>query len=365
MYTKNHRNIGISSRNLIILFALLFCNDICGQIYTPQGNFVEVIKRDEQLTVAEKEAIRQKWSQTYPRAICLEEATTIYNCHAYAWSVSEGGEKCWMNTPNDVIYMTDGSYTQTNRYDPKATKVSYGNDDHSAILFSNGSNYFISKWGSGCLMKHTYNDCPYNSANLKYYKLSMEISGDEFIVLPDDVSSVNRRYTLSNVPQGATVTWKLSGGGKIVSGQGNNSIQVEIPFSGNYSVSASVHCSTGLIVNIPFRLNVVASAAPIITDIEIFKYMQENGEFTLRAVSNRPDGIFTWYVSGNNAQLCDIPYPDDASFSPYPNCYKAMHVYEPGIYTVTVVGHNANNGDSYTYSKNFNITEVVSGFPNH
>lgn len=200
MCTKNYRDIRISSKALIILFVLLFSKNIWGQpytsIYTPQGNCVLVVELDEQLTAAQKEALRQKWTQTYPRAIYLGEATTTYNCHAYAWSVSEGGEKCWMNTPNDDIYMTDGSYIQTNRYDPKATKVSYGDDDHSAILALDGSNYFISKWGEGCLMKHAYNDCPYNSTNLKYYKLSMEILGDDFIVLPDDVSAVIRTIYL-------------------------------------------------------------------------------------------------------------------------------------------------------------------------
>lgn len=363
MFTKNYRYIGTSiSRTFIVLFALLSCNEAFGQIFTPQGSFVGVISRGEQLTAAEKEALKQEYTKKYPRAIYWGEATSTYNCHAFAWSVSEGGEKYWMNHPNDDIYMNDGSYTLTNQSDPKARKVSYGNDDHSAIIPSHGGIYLISKWGSSCLMKHTYRDCPYNSTGLKYYKLSMEISGDEVIALPSTASSATRTYTLSNVPNGATVKWNVVGRGTIISGQGSNSIQVQIPGTGNYTVSAKVYCNTGLIVNIPFNKNITASAAPIITDIEMFNYCQANGEFTLRAVSNQPDGTFTWSVSDNNAQFYEIPYPDDALFLEYPNSFKAVHFYQTGIYTITVVGSKTGSTDTNTYSKTFDITEAVSNW---
>lgn len=346
-------------RALIVFFVLLFCHEVFGQVYTPQGSLVTVVDRGEQLTAAQKEALKQEWTITYPRAFYWGEATTTYNCHAYAWSVSEGGKKYWMNTPNDDIYMTDGSYVITDQYDPKARKVSYGNDDHSAIKPSAGSAYLISKWGGACLMKHTYDDCPYTSTGLKFYKLSMEISGDEIVALPNNTTSVTRTYTLSNVPNGARVEWNVIDRGTIVSGQGSHSIQVEILGSGNCYISAKVHCSTGLVVQIPFNINVIASTAPIITDIQMFKYGQMEGEFTLMAVSNQPTGTFTWSVN-KNAQLYEIPYPDDASFLQYPNIYKAARFYETGTYTITVVGSKSGTMDTYTYSKDFNITEMVN-----
>lgn len=363
MYTKNYRYIGTSiSRTFIVLFALLSCNETFGQIFTPQGSKVNVINFGEQLTAAQKEAYKQECIQKYPRAIYLGEATSTYNCHAYAWSVSEGGEKYWMDSPNNDIYMNDGSYTLTSQSDPKARKVSYSNGDHSAIIPAHGGTDLISKWGIGCLMKHAYNDCPYNSTGLKYYKLSMEISGDEVIALPSTASSATRTYTLSNVPNGATVKWKVVGRGTIISGQGSNSIQVQIPGTGIYTVSAKVYCNTGLIVNIPFDKNITASAAPIITDIEMSKYIQRNGEFTLRVVSNQPDGTFTWSVSDNNAQFYEIPYPDDASFMEHPNSFKAVRFYQTGIYTITVVGSKTGSTDTNTYSKTFDITEAVSNW---
>lgn len=363
MSTKNYRYIGISaSRSLIALITLLAYNEAFAQIYTPQGSYVSTINRGEQLTTAQKEALKQEWKRTYPRAIYWGEATTTYNCHAYAWSVIEGGEKCWMNTPNDDIYMTDGSYTSTYRSDPKARKVSYGKDDHSAIIPSYGGNYLISKWGSGCLMKHLYNDCPYNSTDLMYYKLSMEISGDKIIALPSTTTSVTKTYTLSNVPNGASIEWKVVGGRAVISAQEKNSIQVQIPGTGNYSVYAKVHCKTGLVVNVPSDMHITVSAAPIITDVEMFKYCQASGEFTLRVISNQPEGSFTWSVLGGKSQLYEIPYPDDALFLQYPNSYKAVHFYEKGIYTITVVGSKVGTTDTNSFSKDFKIEEVVSEY---
>lgn len=287
----------------------------------------------------------------YPRAIYRGEATTTYNCHAYAWSVSGGGEKYWMNSPNDDKYWTDGSYIQTNEADPKATKVSYASDDHSAVI-STPSAYFISKWGSLCLMKHTAADCPYNSSTLKYYKLNMEISGDEIIGLSSTSSVVTRQYTLSNVPSGATVAWTVQGKGSIISGQGSNTIQVSINGTGNTAVSAQVNCPTGLVVKIPFNIYVISSAAPIITDIELIQY---GSVYILKAITNQPEGNFTWSVSDNNAILYDNPVPDDASFAGEPNIFKAISVNVSGYYTITVTGTRVGTTDDYTFSKELYI----------
>lgn len=54
-------------------------------------------------------------------------------------------------------------------------------------------------------MRHLPEDSPYTYGELKYYKLSMEISGDEIINFQGQALPVIKEYTLSNVPQGATV----------------------------------------------------------------------------------------------------------------------------------------------------------------
>ena len=92
----------------------------------------------------------------------------------------------------------------------------------------------------------------------------------------------------------------------------------------------------------------------------MFKYCQGTGEFTLKAHTNQPEGTFTWTIFGGNAELYDIPYPDDASFMSEPNTYKAVRFYETGTYTISVTGSKAGTTDIYTYSKDFYVTEVVS-----
>ena len=356
------------SRTLIPLFVVFMNSSVWGQIYTPKGSYVEVIDRGEQLSASEKVALKQEWTEKYPRAFYWGEATTTYNCHAYAWSVSEGGDKFWMNTPNDDIYMMDGSYISTSSSDTKARKVSYFSDDHSAIV-SYGA-YLISKWGAACLMKHTPRDCPYNSNTLRYYKLSMEIIGDEIIELATSTDTISKLYTLTNLPFGATVDWIVTGNGDVIDGQGTHQINVRLNGTGCTTIAAKVNCPTGLIVYIPFNLNVIASSASIITDIEMFKYWQNTGEFTLKAISNHADGTFTWTVSGESegkVELYEIPYPNDAMFLDEPSTFKAVRFYESGIYTITVTSTRVGTMDSYTYSKDFSITEVASsnnGFPN-
>ena len=349
-------------RYTMAAFALLICSAVWGQVFTPQGSEItSAYPMFEYLSAAQKEAKKQYYARTYPKAIFLGEATTTYNCHNYAWNMTEGGEKYWMNDP--AAYMTDGSYVSTHSTDPKATKVYYDNGlmyAHSAVIPYSGSRYLVSKWGEGPLMRHSPWDSPYDAGHLKYYKLSMEIKGEESVSLPDPHSKVTEAYTLTNVPDGATVEWSTDGNGiTILSGQGTSTIQAEIGVSQTGRIKAKVHCPTGLVVNIPYDLSIKASAAPIITDIQLIEY---GSEYILKAVTNEPDGIFTWSVSGN-AELCENPYAGDASFSVEPNTFTGVRFYEMGIYTVTVTGRRTDSWYDYTFSKDFTITEVSDKRP--
>jgi len=268
----------------------------------------------------------------------------------------EGGGKFWMNNP--IAYMTDGSYVQTYSFAQKATKIYYDNgywDAHSAVIPSPDSRYVVSKWGKGPLMKHYPWDSPYDDSNLKYYQLSMEIIGKENISLPNSINKVTETYTLTNVPDGATVEWSTEGGDiTILSGQGTNTIQAKIGLSLAGRIKAKVHCPTGLVVNIPFDLPITAAAFPIITDIQLTKY---GSDYILKAVTNEPDGLFLWSVSGN-AEFCENPYAGDASFTVEPNTFTGVRFYEKGVYTVTVTGRRENGPYGPAFSKDFTITEV-------
>ena len=121
------------------------------------------------------------YALAYPNAIQIEtyggySSTRRFNCHGFAWHVSEGGSYRWigMGSPYDNDpekgYWQDWSYIEVpNEVYPG--KVNWSLGDHSAIT-TNQSGWFISKWNEYPLMKHAWNDSPYGSQGIKYYKLS-------------------------------------------------------------------------------------------------------------------------------------------------------------------------------------------------
>ena len=159
----------------ITLLIIAICFSLQGQtykdktIYTPNGTAITALKLvSGDYSASDKKYLKNYWLNYYSnRIVFIGEATRSYNCHAYAWHVSEGGIKVWINTPNDDKYWNDGSYTSASSSD--GSKVSFASDDHSAITTSQ-SGYFQSKWGSSPLFKHAINDCPYSSSKLNYYK---------------------------------------------------------------------------------------------------------------------------------------------------------------------------------------------------
>lgn len=131
-------------------------------IHTPNGSLVsDTYYRSEDLSTSQKAFILQETLSEFVNAEYVDEATTTYNCHAYAWSVSEGGEKVWMGRVSNptYVYWQDGSYISTSS--GSATKVAYlGDGNHSAIT-TGTPDIYISKWGLGPLLRHHKTHCPY------------------------------------------------------------------------------------------------------------------------------------------------------------------------------------------------------------
>ena len=139
-------------------------------IYTPKGTAVSALQLTSgELSSSKKNEYKNEWLSYYNNRIVFKgEATCAYNCHAYAWYCSEGHSYVWINTPGDDAFWNDGSFVQTTNTSGKYCKVSFPNDDHSAVT-SSRSGYLISKWGKSPLFEHSINDCPYNSSGLRYY----------------------------------------------------------------------------------------------------------------------------------------------------------------------------------------------------
>ena len=148
-------------------------------VETPMGSPVTAWIMDEMpaSTIAEAEA---KVKTDYPNAEIISAASNTYNCHGYAWHMTEGGDARWIGLHSDTdedVYMTDGSYIQVVS-GVAPLKVSYVTDHHSAVT-TDESGMFISKWGNLPLMRHASNYCYYNSADLRYFVRSslMTING--------------------------------------------------------------------------------------------------------------------------------------------------------------------------------------------
>ena len=148
-------------------------------VNTPRGSSVsafQMVPMDE-LTPQEEQNIYAWLSYNYPNPSQLTRATRMYNCHSYAWYSQSESNAIRINGPYQSTYWTDGSYVLW----PSGTayqgmKLSYYNDDHSAIFYSGqnpsyspGSSYCLSKWGSMPLMYHVCSDCPYNSMGIAIY----------------------------------------------------------------------------------------------------------------------------------------------------------------------------------------------------
>ena len=100
----------IFTKIAILLFALFFTfsYDVISQLYnsttiqTPNGSdveagiFVPTVGFPE-YSSKEKREIASYWMKKYQLLILVEDATFTYNCHSYAWRVSEGGSACWIN----------------------------------------------------------------------------------------------------------------------------------------------------------------------------------------------------------------------------------------------------------------------------
>jgi hypothetical protein len=167
----------------------------------------------------------QYWQNQYPEATLLGSTTSTYNCHGYAWHMTEGGSTVWIGaytTTAEDIYWTDGSYSQINCTAARL-KVSYANDNHSAVT-TGVAGEFISKWGDKVLMRHMYYDCPYNYTSLKYYvRNQSSVTGtyaqNSIWHTLNTVNFVTAAVPVTlnvDYPNATQVTWQLTSGGSDV-----------------------------------------------------------------------------------------------------------------------------------------------------
>lgn len=216
----------------IIILSFLTLNVVWADqqknVTTPAGNSVEAWILDE-MSDSERASFDKSISLNYPKAYTIKNgvysSTKTYNCHGYAWHMTEGGDARWIgngSTAHEDIYMSedDGSYVEV-LAGANPRKVSYASDDHSAVT-TDQSNWFISKWGQGPLMRHAYNDCPYSSASLRYFirRSLFQLNGEVSIC-----NGSTTVYSINYQPKNPIV-WSVTSGLEIVSGQGTAHVSI-------------------------------------------------------------------------------------------------------------------------------------------
>lgn len=154
-----------------------FCYNEGYSVTTPRSTIVPMMVAINDYTPAQKGSERFAAARMYPLATIVDDPTSQYNCHSYAWFMYAGGpvRYYWMEDPGS--YMTDRSYTFVTRTSPGASipgtvpdgaRVSYESGNHSAVKIS--ASQLESKWGAWPKMRHATGYTPYSPVSLAYYK---------------------------------------------------------------------------------------------------------------------------------------------------------------------------------------------------
>ncbi|NLD47530.1 MAG: hypothetical protein GX660_10080 [Clostridiaceae bacterium] len=220
-------------------FSYAQCYDYYTTVQTPTGEDVEAIFRCEfnanNLANAEDQAA--DWLVDHSSdAKRIGPASRQYNCHSYAWHVSTGGNKVWINSldyygnTNVDEYFSGSSPSYESATQSTASKAFYGySADHSAYV-TGVSTVFMSKWGAWPLYIHDWNDCPYSSSSISYYKRSCNTIILKDIVISSDLTIDDCNVQIDNV----TI-------------QNNANVEIEAQ---SFQADKDFYTSVGVILNI-------------------------------------------------------------------------------------------------------------------
>lgn len=229
-------------------------------LYTKCGKTVVGMILTE-MSTAEITQINAYYTSTYPNATYLSSSTRTYNCHSYAWNMTQGGQTCWINATTNNTNGNISNYWNRDYYSSTeaiyAQKKIYYQSDHSAIT-SSISGMYESKWGRAPLMRHAPEYRPYPNMNKRYYYRHSIISG---LLTCNNGSGITRvgvssmYYPSSNsLPCGSNVqtTWGIESakGDDVIGTKANVTVSGEtatISFNtpGIYEIYYNIYLTTG------------------------------------------------------------------------------------------------------------------------
>lgn len=261
--------------------------------------------------LAALEADAAAWiSANNSSAVKTANASRTYNCHAYAFHISDGGSAYWINNTvnggTNVAYCWAGSSpTYVSTTAAEGTKVYYYGGDHTATISTTHTGQYESKWGSWPRYRHAVHDSPYNDGSLQYKKVNLYApSGGGDLIC---VSSTKTYATLSI--SGAGYSWSgvnlaISGSSNSIvatgssNGQGKITANISSPYSGTtIKAIANPWIGTPAITNKRVNGNPYYESGAYICPGN--HYLNVTPKGTSSAASwTVPSGI-PYYVSGN------------------------------------------------------------------
>ena len=333
-----------------ILIGLYTANaqDYWTTIYTPTGILVEAIVKYEfnadELALVEQDAAN--WIKNHKsKAMRIASASRSYNCHSFAWHYSDGGSKVWIyqtnsyNQPNLAKYWSTSPQTYVTSNSLEGQKVFYPNGDHSARTTSS-SGTFESKWGAWPRYRHTWNDCPYTSTGLQYYKVNM--TGDNIIC--NGTSGSFTTLDITNL-SGSTYTWS---GTNLTVSVSNNTANATSTSQGNGEVFVSIYSSKSkTTINAKKSVWIGVPSLSYIDGPQHANSAQSPELYFAMPVNSLADASYTWQVNPYYYSLwassnwASIAFPYDGDFTVSVNAqntcgtsnsvelFVAVGIYEP------------------------------------
>ena len=279
-------------------------------IYTPNGTAVPgLLLTGNDHTSANIAYIMHEMATYYSQAEIIEGPTKKYNCHAYAWHVSEGGNQVWLNRPDESLYWSDGSYIEVP--EELGVKVSYFGD-HSAVRLN--SSTYISKWGAYPLVKHAPNYVPYGYMNPnKFYIRIPQLSGSSIL---SNVAQFHIEY----FPIGCTVNWTVSNNCvQITSGQGTETVTLQRNYDGWVTLTATISYNGTIIKTLNKEIMVVGTP-----------------DFCMGIYPVSADGEWGYWRSDLSGNTIEVDFIDASAYSNYiVDLYRLNNDFSLG----TRVGH--------------------------
>jgi len=159
----------------------------------------------------------------------IGSSSGVYNCHSYAWHVSDGGNYVIINSPINYFSGDYVTYLLTTNTWDSLRKISYNYEyfgGHSAIS-TNSEGYVISKWSAGPLVRHAINDWPWigeSAPDANFYEIN--IDGNQNVSVGGTLNLTTLNIT------NATYSW--SGDNNYICGTGNSYVGTIIGLKETY-----------------------------------------------------------------------------------------------------------------------------------